>query len=182
MREDRNRSFPTKDDIRYIQEMISGVRYLHAQHIIHRDLKPENILLFNNSIKISDFGLAKKLYCAEQQQVQEQEDSSMMMKSIASKPSSMYLGTPLYAPPEQYLYEEEKKEDGPALSKEVDIYSLCVIFFELSLSFKTEMERIICIQSFRDNRIAGVHPLLQRAMGPPGQRPSLNELESVLGS
>jgi serine/threonine protein kinase len=45
---------------------------LHSQQIIHRDLKPENILLFNNSIKISDFGLAKKLFFTEQEQQQEQ--------------------------------------------------------------------------------------------------------------
>eukprot|EP01007_Sphenomonas_quadrangularis_P000961 NODE_182_length_1900_cov_85.023231_g137_i0.p1 GENE.NODE_182_length_1900_cov_85.023231_g137_i0~~NODE_182_length_1900_cov_85.023231_g137_i0.p1 ORF type:complete len:331 (+),score=59.30 NODE_182_length_1900_cov_85.023231_g137_i0:60-1052(+) len=47
-----------------IRKIIEAVAYLHARGIIHRDLKPENLLFSNpdkddNSIKISDFGLAK---------------------------------------------------------------------------------------------------------------------------
>jgi serine/threonine protein kinase len=179
LRENNQRVFPRKDDLRFIREMISGVRYLHAQGILHRDLKPENMLLYNNSIKISDFGLAKILFGRGGG-----SDSSGETTPLACKPSSMYLGTPLYAPPEQYRREEEKEgEKETPLGMEADIYSLCVIFFEMSISFTTEMERILRIQSFRSGQMTGViHPLLQKAMGPPGERPSLDDLEAVLST
>lgn len=48
------------DACRIIQQMLSGIEYLHETHgICHRDLKPENLLLdYNNNIKIVDFGLS----------------------------------------------------------------------------------------------------------------------------
>ena len=37
------------------------MKYIQSFHIIHRDIKPENILISeNNTLKISDFGLAVK--------------------------------------------------------------------------------------------------------------------------
>ena len=49
----------------FIEQLASGLSYLHGEKIIHRDLKPNNILCAsaNNrtkvSFKISDFGIAK---------------------------------------------------------------------------------------------------------------------------
>ena len=49
----------------FIEQLASGLSYLHGKRIIHRDLKPNNILCAsaNNrtevSFKISDFGIAK---------------------------------------------------------------------------------------------------------------------------
>jgi serine/threonine protein kinase len=34
---------------------------MNENNIIHRDLKPENILIHNGTLKIADFGFAKKL-------------------------------------------------------------------------------------------------------------------------
>ncbi|MDP2437527.1 MAG: serine/threonine-protein kinase/endoribonuclease IRE1 family protein [archaeon] len=44
------------------RELVGGVAHLHQLNIVHRDLKPQNVLLdFNNRVKLSDMGLAKKL-------------------------------------------------------------------------------------------------------------------------
>lgn len=50
--------------VRYMQEILEGVAYMHQQNIVHLDLKPENIVCvdpISTSIKIIDFGLACKL-------------------------------------------------------------------------------------------------------------------------
>ncbi|KAJ8364584.1 hypothetical protein SKAU_G00134150 [Synaphobranchus kaupii] len=50
--------------VRYVQQILEGVQYIHQQGIVHLDLKPENIVCVNTTgslIKIIDFGLASKL-------------------------------------------------------------------------------------------------------------------------
>lgn len=66
-----------------MRQILDAMVYLHANKVAHRDLKPENILLVRRDsdvdIKITDFGLAKKL------------DDKGGMKS--------YCGTPQYYAP-----------------------------------------------------------------------------------
>ncbi|CAL8147353.1 unnamed protein product [Orchesella dallaii] len=53
--------------IEILRQTTKGIAHLHLNQIIHRDLKPENILLAsvlgdeNVRVKISDFGISKKL-------------------------------------------------------------------------------------------------------------------------
>ncbi|XP_076053493.1 serine/threonine-protein kinase grp-like [Oratosquilla oratoria] len=50
----------------YFKQLISGVKYMHAQCVVHRDLKPPNLLLDDNDVlKIADFGFSAKIESQE---------------------------------------------------------------------------------------------------------------------
>ncbi len=90
-----------------VEQLARAMHAAHRKGIIHRDLKPANVLLTeDNSPKITDFGLAKKLEEAGQTQ------------------SGSVLGTPSYMAPEQAA--GRSKDIGPA----VDTYALGAILYE----------------------------------------------------
>lgn len=90
----------------YVLQMISALKYLHANRVIHRDLKLGNMFLSGKmEIKIGDFGLATKL-----------EFDGEKKRTIC--------GTPNYIAPEIL--------DGKiGHSYEVDIWSVGVIIYTL---------------------------------------------------
>ncbi|XP_076048183.1 serine/threonine-protein kinase Chk1-like [Oratosquilla oratoria] len=46
----------------YFKQLVSGVKYMHAQCVVHRDLKPSNLLLDKDDVlKIADFGFSAKI-------------------------------------------------------------------------------------------------------------------------
>jgi len=50
---------PEVEAVKFYQQIISGIEYLHKLRIVHRDLKPENLLLdHKKDLKIVDFGLS----------------------------------------------------------------------------------------------------------------------------
>lgn len=74
--------------VRYMQQILEGIAYMHQQNIIHLDLKPENIVCVDTtgtSVKIIDFGLASRL------------DSNTPLKVMH--------GTPEFVAPEVINYE-----------------------------------------------------------------------------
>ncbi|KAM4717283.1 myosin light chain kinase, smooth muscle isoform 1-T3 [Anableps anableps] len=61
---DDNFEYTESGSVRYMQQILEGIAFMHQQNIIHLDLKPENIVCVDTtgtSIKIIDFGLASKL-------------------------------------------------------------------------------------------------------------------------
>lgn len=47
-------------------DIASGLQYLHSKGIVYGDLKPSNILINEfNRLKLSDFGLARKIDSGE---------------------------------------------------------------------------------------------------------------------
>lgn len=62
MLEERKSPFPIDDVVRWTEQLLDGLDYLHTQNppIFHRDLKPQNLKLTpRGKIKLLDFGIAK---------------------------------------------------------------------------------------------------------------------------
>lgn len=96
---------PYKEAVRLILQCIDGLIEAHAQGMIHRDIKPANCYLDEHgNVKIGDFGLARSLV-----------DDSNLTRTGA------FLGTPLYASPEQVL--------GQPIDVRSDIYSLSATLY-----------------------------------------------------
>ena len=91
----------------FLRELAQGLEFLWKHHLVHRDLKPHNLLLtsksMNSSLKIADFGFAKRL------------DSANMAYTLC--------GSPLYMAPEIL---QRKKYDAKA-----DLWSVGTILFEM---------------------------------------------------
>ena len=52
----------TKEKIKVVRDVLSGLSYMHKRGYLHRDIKPANILKFEDgTYKLSDFGLAKSV-------------------------------------------------------------------------------------------------------------------------
>jgi hypothetical protein len=86
-----------------------AVDHAHRNLVVHRDLKPSNVLVdADGQVKLLDFGIAKLLGDGEE---------------IDLTRSSLRLGTPGYASPEQIL--------GQAITTASDVYSLGVLLYRL---------------------------------------------------
>jgi serine/threonine protein kinase len=62
MLEERQSPFPLEDVLRWMEQLLDGLDYLHTQNppIYHRDLKPQNLKITpRGKIKLLDFGIAK---------------------------------------------------------------------------------------------------------------------------
>lgn len=59
----RDGPVPVPTAVRWIEQLLIGVRDCHDQQIIHRDIKPSNIFLhqegFEETVKLIDFGVAR---------------------------------------------------------------------------------------------------------------------------
>ncbi len=111
------RSHPQSPQLfKLLQQVLSGLEYLHRKGFIHRDLKPQNILLVEEdgelTAKISDFGISKNL------------DSST--------DSSMAIGTIEYMAPEQF--NPGKYGINGRISTNLDLWSFGIMVHELLTS------------------------------------------------
>lgn len=97
----RDRKYHEMAQNKFLQ-ILKGVKYIHSEGLIHRDLKPQNIFISReDKIKIGDFGL---------------------VTSAAYGTLTENRGTKSYMAPEQF---------GDSYGKEVDIYALGLIWFEI---------------------------------------------------
>lgn len=83
----------------WIMQTATVLYYLHSQKpdpIIFRDIKPSNIIICKGIVKLIDFGIARNF-------------------NTAKKGDTMRIGSPGYAPPEQYNGQSDPRSDLYAL-------------------------------------------------------------------
>ena len=94
--------------LRICSQVARALQAAHSRGLLHRDLKPSNLMVAQEGgdllVKVIDFGLVKPL---------QQDDA----EAGASLSGGLFLGTPLYASPEQCASEE-------TLDGRSDLYSL----------------------------------------------------------
>lgn len=103
----RDGPLPVAQAIRRILDVIDGLREAHRLGVIHRDVKPSNCFIESSGrVKIGDFGLSKSLIA----------DANLTR-------TGTFLGTPLYASPEQVR--------GEQVDAQSDVYSVAATLYFL---------------------------------------------------
>ena len=91
-----------------LRPLCNALSFAHGKNVIHRDVKPSNVLLSGESIRLADFGLAKRIFSDEPGITQ-----------VETR-----LGTPGYMAPEQVIGQA-------AIDHRADIYSLGALTYRL---------------------------------------------------
>jgi serine/threonine protein kinase len=107
----REEPFGVDAALAIIVEVCKGVGYAHRAGLVHCDIKPQNILVTpDNSIKVTDFGIARALSSAQSLEPDSEEEEIVW-------------GSPHYFSPEQAA--------GETPTPASDVYSIGVVLFEL---------------------------------------------------
>ncbi|RIA92862.1 kinase-like domain-containing protein [Glomus cerebriforme] len=164
LREYLEKNFPSlhwKDKIQMALDITCGLKYLHSRQIIHRDLHAKNILANNGSLMIADFGLSKHL--------------------TEIKSESRLFGMYGYIEPLCYINNKYSKNE------ESDIYSLGVLFWEISSGKPpfSEISILGIIEGIREKPTENTPFEYQQLYEncwkkEPNQRPDIDEVYSVL--
>ncbi len=99
-------SYPLREAIEVVCQILDALAYAHSKKVIHRDIKPDNIhVLPGGQIKLTDFGIAR------------------LSDESALTADGQIFGTPSYMSPEQI--------EGRGLDHRSDLFSLGVVLYEM---------------------------------------------------
>jgi serine/threonine protein kinase len=106
----REKQLPVSDALQIARDVASALSYAHSHGVVHRDIKPENILLAGSDALVADFGIARAINRAAEEEV------------ITS--AGLAVGTPAYMSPEQ-------STAGSEVDGRSDIYALGCVVYEM---------------------------------------------------
>jgi non-specific serine/threonine protein kinase len=105
---------PIPESLNVAIQIANGLAAAHAKGIVHRDIKPANIMICaDNSVKILDFGIAKRLH----------DDTVEAAHADTESGSQLLIGTIEYMSPEQARSDR--------LDQRTDIFSLGIVMYEM---------------------------------------------------
>ncbi|CAG8469645.1 10572_t:CDS:2, partial [Dentiscutata heterogama] len=156
--------------IQISKQITDGLDHLHKNNIIHCDLHSKNILINDDKFLIADFGLSRKI-----------DDTYNSSASIIK-------GMPAYLDPYCHC------EPGKKLDQKSDIYSLGVIFWELTSgippfasAFNGIITLVYALAGFREQVIPGTpigyEKLYRKCWNTePEERSTINKILEDLNS
>jgi serine/threonine protein kinase len=168
---------PERVVLRFVNQLVHAVSYIHSKNIIHRDLKPENVLLSRLAtgssstgaevgdeewdLKIADFGLSKFIDMAQHEEQRQKlvnrarrrngtttSSSSTLLSDFDPRLEMSHAGTRDYMAPEM-----SKPKSVWRCNRKVDVWSLGCIFLELATG-KTLVEKETTTTSWLAKRLA----------------------------
>jgi serine/threonine-protein kinase len=111
----RDGPIPAKKALRWVEQLIIGIRDCHDAKVIHRDIKPSNVFLhhdgFDEMVKVIDFGVARLREITE--------DGSGALTS-----ANHLIGSMGYMAPEQFT-------NAKGVQFSADLYAIGVVIFRI---------------------------------------------------
>ncbi|UZO03689.1 uncharacterized protein OCT59_024092 [Rhizophagus irregularis] len=147
-------------------QLACAILCLHNEGIIHRDLHSGNVLIHQNAIKVSDFGLSKRI------------------KEISNSQSKLF-GVIPYIDPKGFAGQQPY-----SLNKKSDVYSIGVLFWEITSGrppFENEQYNLAAriAQGLRETIVPGtpgnyVELYVECWNSEPDNRPTINDVVARL--
>jgi Tol biopolymer transport system component/tRNA A-37 threonylcarbamoyl transferase component Bud32 len=106
----REGELPIHDAVRILSQVADALAFAHLHGVVHRDIKPDNVLLTGRHALVADFGVAKALLRAG-------DDERLTSTGIS-------IGTPIYMAPEQAAAD-------PHVDHRADIYAVGILGYEM---------------------------------------------------
>ena len=122
---------------RVLNDVMSGVAYLHSKALIHGDIKPSNVVWNGKEALLVDFGL----------------DTLSISEIDSRRTRSFVPGTLAYLAPERF--------EGTAISQQADVYSLGLLLEELC-TLKRDDDLLGRLRERTSSALEGIAPELRR--------------------